>query len=220
MLAKILLSKGGYVGIDGFWWFYKVEESKFSGIQLEFELAAKEVPILPEVPVIIPPPETPSGFLNQDDAYSVMDSILVGRDLSWSIYHEPFNSIVYRILEEEFPWLSCEDSVDMVMQSRVLPPAILLAGIGRNKFSQLPGYLGNILLHPNEVERSLPFIASILTVEWESYFERAKLILDYAGFDNHAAKDVSDVLEVIPRALEKVKAEGAGLLALTAFGCL
>jgi hypothetical protein len=44
-------------------------------------------------------------------------------------------------------------------------------------------------------------------------------VLDYAGFDDHAAKDVSDALYAIPRALEKVKNDGASLLAVTSWGC-
>ncbi|RUR72679.1 hypothetical protein ACF3DV_06395 [Chlorogloeopsis fritschii PCC 9212] len=67
--------------------------------------------------------------------------------------------------------------------------------------------------------KTLASVSHILDVDWEGYFERAKLILDYAGFEDDAAKDVSAVLQVIPKALEKVKAEGAGLLAVTSWGC-
>jgi hypothetical protein len=76
-----------------------------------------------------------------------------------------------------------------------------------------------MLLHPSEIVKTLASVSRILDIEWEGYFERAKLILDYAGFEDDAARDVSKVLQVIPKALEKVKAEGAGVLAVTSWGC-
>jgi hypothetical protein len=206
------------MGIDGFWWFYKVEEADFSVVELEFNKAAEGIPSLPEVPPFTPRLKTPPIPVTQDYAASVLEGILIGRDLSSSLYHHAFGAIAYKIVKEEFP-LALENVVEVVTQSRVLPPAILLVGIGRKRFSQLPGYLGNMLLHPSEIVKKLASVSRILDVEWEGYFERAKLILDYAGFEDDAARDVSEVLQVIPKALEKVKAEGAGLLAVTSWGC-
>jgi len=206
------------MGVDVFWWFCKVEESEFSIVQSEFEQAMQGVPALPEVPNLAPRPKNPPIPVTEDYAYSVLEGVLVGGDLSSSLYHEPFNEIGYRILQEEFP-LSPESIVEMVMQSRVAPPAIVLMGIGSERFAQLPGHLGNMLIHASEVETTLASVSRILNVDWEAYFERSKLVLDYAGFDDHAAKDVSDALYAIPRALEKVKNDGASLLAVTSWGC-
>lgn len=206
------------MGVDVFWWFCKVEESEFSIVQSEFEQAMQGVPALPEVPNLAPRPKNPPIPVTEDYAYSVLEGVLAGGDLSSSLYHEPFNEIGYRIWQGEFP-LSPKSIVEMVMQSRVAPPAILLMGIGSERFAQLPGHLGNMLIRSSEVEQTLASVSNLLDVEWEAYFERAKLVLDYAGFDDHAAKDVSDVLHAIPRALKKVKSEGASLLAITSWGC-
>jgi hypothetical protein len=204
------------MGVDGLWWFYKVEKANFEVVQSEFDRAADGVPSLPEVPVLSPRPKAPP--VTQDYFDSVLEGILAGGDLSSEIYHEPFESIADRISEGDFP-ITSENFIEMVMQSRVAPPAMLLMGIGSERFSQLPGYLGNMLIHPNKVEQTIHSVSRILDVDWESYFERAKLILDYVGFDELAAKDVSDVLQAIPKALEQVKNEGVGLLTLTSWGC-
>jgi hypothetical protein len=206
------------MGIDIFWWFCKVEKSEFSIVQSEFDQAMQGVPKLPEVPTLAPRPRNLPIPVTEDYAYSVLEGMLAGEDLSSGLYHEPFNKIGYRILQEEFP-LSLESIVEMVVQSRVAPPAILLMGIGSERFAQLPGCLGNMLIHSTEVEQTLTSVSNLLNVEWEAYFERAKLVLDYAGFDDRAANDVSDALQAIPRALETVKSEGASLLAVTSWGC-
>jgi hypothetical protein len=208
------------MGVDVFWWFYKVEESEFSIVQSEFDQAMQGVPDLPTVPTLAPRPKTPLIYVTEDCAYaySALEGMLAGGDLSYSLYHEPFNEIGYRILQEEFP-LSPENIVEMVMQSRVAPPAILLMGIGGERFAKLPGSLGNMLIHSSEVEQTLESVSNLLNVEWEAYFEKAKLVLDYGGFDDQAARDVADALHAIPRALKKVKSEGASLLAVTSWGC-
>jgi hypothetical protein len=134
------------------------------------------------------------------------------------MYHKPFETIAYRILKDEF-LLSPHSAVEMVAQSRILPTAILLMGIGRDRFLQLPGNLGNMLIHPHEVEQTLASVSNIITVDWEPYFEMSKLLLDYGGLSAEAAKDVLKILQVIPNALEEVKTQGLGLLAVTSFGC-
>lgn len=204
------------MGIDIFWWFYKVEPAEIEVVQLQFERATSGVPSLPEVPALTPRPQAPP--VTQEYFNLVLEGVLAGRDLTSQLYHEPFDSLATRIFKENFP-VSSENLVGSVMQSRVVPAAILLMGIGSERFSQLPGALGNMLVHPSKVELTIESVAHILDVDWESYFQRAKLVLDYAGFDDHATKDVSDALGAIPKALEKVKDEGAGLLAVTSWGC-
>ncbi|BDM83897.1 hypothetical protein [Acaryochloris marina] len=206
------------MGVDVFWWFCKVEDSEFSIVQSEFDQAMCGVPDLPEVPTFEPRPKNPPIPVTKDYAASVLGGMLMGGDLSSSFYHEPFDQIGYRILKGEFP-LTSESIVDVVIQSRVAPPAILLMGIGRERFAQLPGCLGNMLVHSSEIEQTLESVSNLLNVEWDTYFERAKLVLDYAGFDDHATKDVSAVLHAIPKALEKVRDEKASLLSVTSWGC-
>jgi hypothetical protein len=203
------------MSVDGHWWFYKVKQSKFSAVQLEFDRATENMPILPEVPPLSPRPKAPP--LTQEYIDSVLEGCFVGQDLGLVMYHEPFGSIACRIAEGDFP-LSCEnDNVGLIMQRRILPTTVLLVGIGSDRFAQLPGYLGNMLIHPDEVEQVLASVSEILAVDWDAYFERAKLVLDYGGFDDRAAKDVLKILQALPKALEQVKTEQAGLLVVTSF---
>lgn len=204
------------MGLDGFWWFYKLNEDDFARVQLEFNQASIGVKSIPAVPELSSRPQAP--FLTQEQAQSILESILIGRDLSWKLFHRPFHNIAYKILTESLP-LSIDNYVEGIIQPRVLPPAILLAGIGHQRFSKLPGHFGNMLIHPSDVEETLKLISQILNVDWESYFDMAKIILEYAGFNDCAKKDVENVLQVIPKALEMVKAEEYGLLALTSWGC-
>jgi hypothetical protein len=205
------------MGVDIFWWFCKVEEAEFSVVQSEFDQAMKGAPDLPEVPILAPRPKNPPIPVTEDYAYSILEGVFAGADLSSSLYHKPINKIGYRILQDEFP-LSTESIVEMVVQSRVAPPAILLMGIGSERFRQLPGHLGNMLVHSSEVEQTLASVSRILDVEWEPYFERSKLVLDYGGCDDRAAKDVSDALHAIPKALKESQKDGASLLAVTSWG--
>jgi len=132
--------------------------------------------------------------------------------------------IVYRTTlgipeEERSLTLDPEDLVGMVMQNRVMPTAILLLGIGSERFSQLPGYMGNMLIEPQATEQALKWVSLVLDVDWDVYAERAKPLLAFSGSDNQAERDVAQVLHAIPNALERVTDEGAGLLALTSWGC-
>jgi hypothetical protein len=204
------------MGLDGFWWFYKLTENGFSQVQPEFNKARIGVRPVPVVPKLLPQPKPP--FLTKEQVEAILGGILIGRDLSWNLFHQPFHDIAYQILKEGVP-LSIENYVESIMQSRVLPPAILLAGVGSQKFSQLPGYFGNMLIHPNDVEETLQSILQILNIDWGSYVERTKVVLGYTTFDDCEATQVADILEVIPKALEIVQSERCGLLALTSWGC-
>jgi hypothetical protein len=209
------------MSIDVFWWFFKVEETNFSIVQLAFDQAMEGVPNLPELPALAPRPKAPSVPITQDYVNSLLEDRSGWEDLSSSLYHDPFSLLAHRILQEEFP-LSLEDWIAVISQPRVAPSLILLMGIGSEKFSQLPGYLGNMLIHSSKVEQTIGSVSRILDVEWKSYFESAKLMLDYSGYsgtDARVVEKVSDALYALPRALEEVKNEGAGLLAVTSWGC-
>jgi hypothetical protein len=203
------------MGVSGHWWFYKVKKSKFAAVQLEFDRASENVPILPEIPTLRPRQKAPP--VTQDYANSVLEGFRAGVDLSSEMYHEPFESIAYRIIEDDFPLSYEDDNFGLVMQGRALPTTILLVGIGSDRFAQLPGYLGNMLISPDEVEKVLVSVTEILAVDWESYFERAKLVLDYGGSGDREAKDVLEVLQALPKALEQAKSEQSGLLVVTSF---
>lgn len=83
---------------------------------------------------------------------------------------------------------------------------------------QIPGYLGNILLYPQDVASALAAVSRTLEVDGESYCETAKCILEYAGGDR-AAKKISKALKVLPKALQQVKNNGASLLTLSLWSC-
>ncbi|WP_228055935.1 hypothetical protein [Lusitaniella coriacea] len=206
------------MSIDVFWCFFKIKETDFLTVQSEFEQATQGCPNIPEVPTLTIP-QNPTIPVSEDYANSVLECMLAARELSLQFYHDPFHSMAYRKMKQEIP-LFPETFLEIVMQSRIAPPAILLMGIGRKRFSKLPGYLGNMLIHSTEVERTLESVSHMLHVDWESYFERAKLILGYIDkTSDRAAIDVLEILQVLPRALEKAKNEEVSLLALTSWGC-
>ena len=200
---------------DGQWWFYKVKKSKFSAVQLEFDRAVEDIPMLPAVPALADRPKAPpvtQGYMD-----SVLDGVLAGADLGSEMYHEPFQSIADRILKYKFP-LSADDCIENVMISRTLPTALLLVGIGSNRFSKLPGYLGNMLISPDEVKQVILSVSQTLSVDFEAYFERARLVLDYGTSSGEREKqDVLEVLHALPKALKIIESEDVGLLAVTSF---
>ncbi|MEO0537338.1 MAG: hypothetical protein AAF215_26215 [Cyanobacteria bacterium P01_A01_bin.123] len=201
---------------DGLWYFYKVDNAHFKAVKRVFEKASKGMPSLPGIPTLSSYPNTLPVTQSYVDSW--IENIFTGQDLSSSLYHEPFDILAYQLMEEGYP-LSSKDIIEMCAQSRILPPAVLLVGIGSERFSKLPGHLGNILLHSTEIDNARTAVTQVLDIDWESYFERAKKILDYTGFDSRASSNLSEILNVIPAALERATAEDSGLLAITSWGC-
>ncbi|WP_190240717.1 hypothetical protein [Nostoc sp. 'Peltigera membranacea cyanobiont' 210A] len=208
------------MGVDGVWWFFKVEESDWTEIKPQFDRAAVGVGSLPEVkPFIlrsVAPPVTPKY------AEAVVAGVLAGAELGERLFHRPFHELVFKLLIEKPDWQSDEHLVEFALQSRVLPTVVLMTGIGYERFAQLPGYLGNMLLHRQEVASALELVSQTLDVDWQSYSTKAKCTLDYGGppgseFDLDADADVAKILHALPNALQKVKNDGAGLLVLSSW---
>ena len=135
-------------------------------------------------------------------------------------YHEPFHNFAHQLIKKENDLLSVRDDlVGLVGQSRILPPVILYVGIGKERFSQLPGFFGNMLLHASEIEGAIASVATMLDIDWETYFARTIVALPYSSSDGvMEAHDASEVLRALPDALRTAKDIGTGLLGLTSWG--
>lgn len=209
------------MGVDGVWWFFKVEESDWTEIKSEFDRAVVGVGSLPEVqPFLLRPVALP---VTPKYAEAVVAGVLAGAELGERLFHRPFHELAFKILIEKPDWESDERLVELALQSRVLPTVVLMTGIDRKRFAQLPGYLGNMLLHPQEVASALELVSHTLDVDWQSYSTKAKCTLDYGGppgsdFDRDADADVAQILHALPNALQQVKNDGAGLLVLSSWG--
>ena len=237
------------MSIDGFWYFYKVEAAKFDAVQSEFERASVGCPTLPEVPEFplrLPlsfglktyAKSFLAGVLSGDDlgkqTYHQPFEAIAFRIIYYqsSQYRSlmPNSSMfdeddyfrkAYQIPEEESVFtFNDEDLVGAVAQNRMMPPIILLMGIGRERFSQLPGYFGNLLIHPTAIDPTLERVFHLLAVDWNEYRERAICALAYSSSDGEQeAADVREILEALPNALEEARSAGTGLLAVTSWGC-
>lgn len=199
------------MGVMGCWCFYRVEENHFLNVRAEFERASVGIGDLPEVLCSASLQEVTPTASEGNDPF--LEDIISGRDLSEIVYHEPFQDFADRLSEDE-NLLGFENCIETVVQPRTLPSVILLAGIGADKFSRLPGYFGNLLLHPSEIENAITTIDEILEVDWDTYFERSKSVLHNRVSDDIVAKDVLEVLHIFPQALRKVRDEKSGLLSL------
>lgn len=209
------------MGVSGFWWFFKIEESEWAEIKSEFDSAAVEIASLPEVQPFSLRPVAPP--VTERYAEAVVAGVLAGAELGKQLFHHPFQELAFKILIEKPDWRHDERLVELALQSRVLPTVVLMTGIGRERFAQLPGYLGNMLLHPQDIASALESVSRTLDVDWESYSAKAKCTLDYGGppgsdFDLDANRDVAEILHALPNALQRVKNDRAGLLVLSSWG--
>lgn len=204
------------MGVDGSWFFYKIEKDKFPYVEERFLDAVEGISDIPEIPDLNPLPKSSSEINSYTSSW--LEGVFVGQELSSKLYHEPLGRLAFQLREENV--LSRKERIAVAAQPRVLPVAVLLAGIGRERFAQLPGHLGNMLLRKSEVREAIITANETLTVDWEDYFEKAKRLLDYAGDEHRAIKNVLDILHVIPKALETAEAQEVSLLALTTWGCI
>lgn len=211
------------MGIEGFWWFFKIEDSQWGEIKSQFDRAAVDIASLPEVQPFALRPVAPP--VSESYAEAVLEGVLAGAELGKQLFHRPFQELAFKILREKPDWRHDERLVELSVQLRVLPTVVLMTGIGRERFAQLPGYLGNLLLHSQDVASTLESVSRTLEVDLESYSAKAKCTLDHGGplgsdFDLEANYDVIEILRALPNALLRVKKDEAGLLVLSSWGDL
>ena len=190
---------------DGHWWFYQVENNAFPAVEARFDEAARGLSDMRDVLIHDAPP----GKALFDGKYMY--------EVSW---HEPFHNFAYQLVEESTNLLSVRDDfIGLVWQPHVLPPVILYVGLGKERFSGLPGFLGNMLLQALEIERAITSVSTILDIDWEAYFERAVAAIPCRGNDIAGdVRDASKILKALPDALGRAKDNGTGLLGLTCWG--
>jgi hypothetical protein len=206
------------MGIYGFWWFFKVEDCEWDLIKSEFDRAAVNIVSLLKVQPLPLRPVAPPVTARYGEA--IAEGVLAGAELGKQLFHRPFQDLAFKILSNDE---SDERLVGLALQSRVLPTVVLMTGIGRERFAQLPGYLGNLLLHSQDVAIALESVSRALDVDWESYSAKAKCTLASGGppgsdVDLDDNRDVTETLHALPIALQQVKNERAGLLVLSSWG--
>lgn len=189
---------------EGLWWFYRVQEKNFDAIKKAFEKA--------------------SIGKNYDDEMWAQNTseegLLDFGGLLEVAYHIPFHDMAYSFLEEEESLLSYpNDLIELVGQFRSLPPVSLCLGVGKDRFSQIPGFFGNMLIHPSNIEEALISVSNLVEITWEIYLKRSVVTFDYSTGDGlKEAKDASEILHALPNALQSAKDSDVGLLALTSWG--
>ena len=192
------------MSVDGSWLFYEIDDKVFPAVRKEFEAAASSARDIVEII------EHDGSTEDHFDYEYIRDSA----------YHEPFEALAYRLIcEEESSLPGMDKIIDWILQSRVLPPVVLYIGIGKERFSQLPGFFGNTLLHSSEIEEVISPISATLDIGWKEYFDRAVCTLDYGTPDGtQESRDVSKILHVLPETMRVAKDNGTGLLPLTSWG--
>jgi hypothetical protein len=138
-----------------------------------------------------------------------------GLDNSTEVFfHGPFADLDDRVSQAGSFYLPF---LDRSVESKVFPTAVLLHSIGRDRFSQLPGYLGNMLIHSSDIDRWIFKVSRILDLDREIYFQEARRKLGYGtGIceGDPEGKEIFDLLDLLPTALAQVKSSRVGFLAL------
>jgi hypothetical protein len=193
------------MGIVGEWNFYKVADNFFPAVNLEFANAKRGLINIVDDYV---------GFVDIPEE-TAKNGVLTLFDNRGKFLHKPFADLNYRI-STEIHWQQIS-YICGASQSRVLPTAVLFNSIGWKNFSKLPGCLGNMLIHSKDIDRAIFNVSQALNIDREIYFQRAKGELDYSNGihgDQEEREDVFNILDVLPKALNNVRSEAFGLLAL------
>lgn len=193
------------MGSVGQWNFYKISDTLFPAVNLEFANAKRGIVEILEEYI---------GFVDVPEA-TARNGVLTLFDNKTKFLHKPFADLDYRI-STEAQWQQISD-IYGASQSRVVPTAVLFNGIGREHFSKLPGSLGNMLIHSTDIDRAIFNVSQALNIDRESYFQKAKGSLDYStgiGNQEEEREDVFNILDILPKTLKRVKSERSGVLAL------
>jgi hypothetical protein len=195
------------MGCDGHWNFYQVPDKIFPAINFDFIAARNGIQTTFDERSYIEIPEE-----------NIKNGVLTLLDNRGVFFHPPFADLDYQVNQKDnWQHLNLQKSA---YQSRVLPTAVLFNSIGRERFFQLPGYLGNMLIHSTDIDVLTFQVSQILDLDRELYFHKAKEELDYGGsyYEEEARRDVFDILDVLPSALSQAKSSRVGLLALSRQG--
>ena len=191
------------MGQFGYWWFYQVRNDCFPDVKTRFDKATRGVSNMRDVLIRDTPKEC----------------LFDGKYIYEVAYHEPFEDFAYQLFDKENSLLSPrEDLIGLVGQSRVLPPIILYVSLGKKRFSELPGFFGNMLLHSSEIERTATSVSATLNIDQDTYHEMAIMALEITSDGVNDTNDALKILRALPDALKKAKDNGTGLLALTSWG--
>lgn len=137
------------MGYDGHWNFYQVSDKMFPAINFEFASAQKGIKIIFDKRSCFELPEETA----KNDVFTLCDN---KREV---FFHTPFANLDYQVSHQDNWQLP---HLKQSFQSRTLPTSILFYGIGRERFFQLPGRLGNMLIHSSDIELKMFKVSQIL----------------------------------------------------------
>jgi hypothetical protein len=187
------------MGYESYWNFYQVSDKMFPAINFEFASAQNGMRTIFNEKSYIEAP-------GKSSERNILDHRI--------FFHDPFAHLDYRVSRNNnlhLPFIAGSSL------SRVLPTVVLFYGIGQNRFFQLPGCFGNMIIHSSDIDRAISKISKILDVDREIYFQKASPHLDYSdSSDEHQEEreDVFEALDKLPNALANAKSSGVGLISL------
>ncbi|MEO1591449.1 MAG: hypothetical protein AAFU71_09180 [Cyanobacteria bacterium J06632_22] len=157
--------------------------------------------------------QNPENF----DCYTYVEDAFLFLDENVDLFFVNHINALLNQLWDEPQHEDCVDNhfeiLELVVAHRVAPTQMLIGGLGWQKATQLPGYLGNMLILPEEVDTALSQISDLLdSVDYDAYFARAKTI-GGRGMDNDSV--ATEVFDILPSTLRWLSGEGCGLLALS-----
>ncbi|GAA6619271.1 hypothetical protein [Scytonema sp. NUACC26] len=156
----------------------------------------------------------PGSFVNKNKNFGVFD---------WNDLHKTYHLFFPHTFVKMFENLFMGDApiisepmdkakLEFVITNRVGAAEILWGGLGWERASRLPGYLGNMLVLPEDVANALATVEKIFAeVAFEQFLEGARVI----GVRGNANEDiVENIQSLVLSALGIVLKKGNGLLAL------
>jgi hypothetical protein len=187
---------------ESYWNFYQVSNEMFPAINFEFASAYTGI-------------KTISNKRSRTEEPSIVTENIAPMAVDSDVFfHAPFADLDYRISREDrwrLPYL------DGSSQLRVLPTVVLFYGIGQERFLQIPGHLGNMLIHSSDIEQVTLKIRKILTLDREAYFQKARKKLWYStGWNGgeEEREDVFNTLDILPNVLAQAQYRRVGIISL------
>ena len=178
--------------------FRRKRNARLSGRELE------------DFPFFSPNPESFDCYTYVADASLFLDENI---DLFFVNHINTFLNQLWAANQNEDYFDNRFELLKLVVGHRAVPTQMLIGGLGGLRAIQLPGYWGNMLILPEEVDTALSHISDLLdSVDYDIYFSRAKT-LGGIGVSNDST--AAEVFGVLPSTLRWLSGENCGLLALS-----
>ena len=185
------------MGVDPNWFFIAVRRSEFPEVKRRFEEAVRRS--LP-----------PSGTHAVLEKWRADPDSIDPNDLHEAFYLDYCQLIICEAFHGEgpIPMTDGDQLLEMATMSRVAPPIVLWYGIGPDRADRLPGYCGNMLIHPDDVGRVLNEVEAALDIGFDEFERRS----EPAHNCYTEIRDLREVFSALPRALKVARRQDCGVL--------